>query len=197
MRSAIIALLLFWSAASSAATVPLTFDATNNSIADYEEEGFSFVPGPNPVAGIGPELYVIVGPQVGFDSASFTMSRNDGSSFDVLSMDVGKFLGPDLGRVEMTGTFAGGGSWFLYVETDGNLATYTSANGLYNSGCEFDCAFSTYFRNLTSLEFEVYGDPMSIDNIVVSTVPVPAAVWLFGSALAGLGWMRCKTGSGH
>ena len=27
---------------------------------------------------------------------------------------------------------------------------------------------------------------------VVSAVPVPAAVWLFGSALAGLGWMRRK-----
>jgi hypothetical protein len=27
-------------------------------------------------------------------------------------------------------------------------------------------------------------------TLVVSEVPVPAAVWLFGSALAGLGWMR-------
>lgn len=26
----------------------------------------------------------------------------------------------------------------------------------------------------------------------VQVVPVPAAVWLFGSALAGLGWMRRK-----
>ena len=25
-----------------------------------------------------------------------------------------------------------------------------------------------------------------------SAVPIPAAVWLFGSALAGLGWMRRK-----
>ena len=29
-------------------------------------------------------------------------------------------------------------------------------------------------------------------EITVSTVPVPAAVWLFGSALAGLGWIRRK-----
>ena len=28
------------------------------------------------------------------------------------------------------------------------------------------------------------------DNIVVNFVPIPAAVWLFGSALAGLGWFR-------
>ena len=29
-------------------------------------------------------------------------------------------------------------------------------------------------------------------EIVGSVVPVPAAVWLFGSALAGLGWIRRK-----
>jgi hypothetical protein len=30
----------------------------------------------------------------------------------------------------------------------------------------------------------------SIDNFSASVVPVPAAAWLCGSALAGLGWMR-------
>jgi len=29
-------------------------------------------------------------------------------------------------------------------------------------------------------------------SVVASVVPIPAAVWLFGSALAGLGWMRRK-----
>jgi hypothetical protein len=33
---------------------------------------------------------------------------------------------------------------------------------------------------------------MAIDNIVVSVVPIPAAVWLFGSGLGLLGWMRQK-----
>jgi hypothetical protein len=32
----------------------------------------------------------------------------------------------------------------------------------------------------------------AILTVTTSTVPVPAAVWLFGSALAGLGWMRRK-----
>jgi len=31
---------------------------------------------------------------------------------------------------------------------------------------------------------------LNLDNVIVSAVPIPAAVWLFGSALAGLGWMR-------
>jgi hypothetical protein len=33
---------------------------------------------------------------------------------------------------------------------------------------------------------------ITVDNINATVVPVPAAVWLFGSALAGLGWLRRK-----
>jgi hypothetical protein len=33
---------------------------------------------------------------------------------------------------------------------------------------------------------------ISFDRVMVSTVPIPAAVWLFGSALGLLGWMRRK-----
>ena len=37
-------------------------------------------------------------------------------------------------------------------------------------------------------------NPESFDTnyFVATAVPIPAAVWLFGSALAGLGWMRRK-----
>jgi hypothetical protein len=31
-----------------------------------------------------------------------------------------------------------------------------------------------------------------IDNFTATVVPIPAAVWLFGSALAGLGWLKRK-----
>ena len=34
------------------------------------------------------------------------------------------------------------------------------------------------------------GTSRLVTSGTVSTVPVPAAVWLFGSGLAGLGWMR-------
>ncbi|MEJ2140292.1 MAG: VPLPA-CTERM sorting domain-containing protein [Gammaproteobacteria bacterium] len=54
--------------------------------------------------------------------------------------------------------------------------------------------------NLQSITFEVSsccGDPyyietlsLTVDNINASVVPIPAAVWLFGSALVGLGWVR-------
>ena len=50
------------------------------------------------------------------------------------------------------------------------------------------------------VDFTAYGDgfglggftSVEIDNVNVSAVPIPAAVWLFGSALAGLGWLRRK-----
>jgi hypothetical protein len=49
------------------------------------------------------------------------------------------------------------------------------------------------WQNLQQIEFVMAGEVFTaIDNIVVSTVPIPATVWLFGSALAGLGWMRRK-----
>ena len=32
----------------------------------------------------------------------------------------------------------------------------------------------------------------SIVGVEISVVPIPAAIWLFGSALAGLGWLRRK-----
>ena len=38
----------------------------------------------------------------------------------------------------------------------------------------------------------VISDPYSGVQVFATTVPVPAAVWLFGSALAGLGWLRRK-----
>ncbi len=35
-------------------------------------------------------------------------------------------------------------------------------------------------------------NPHAMTKLSMSVVPIPAAVWLFGSALAGLGWLRRK-----
>jgi hypothetical protein len=44
----------------------------------------------------------------------------------------------------------------------------------------------------THSQWGVEAIPVSLDNFSATVVPIPAAVWLFGSALAGLGWMRRK-----
>jgi hypothetical protein len=50
--------------------------------------------------------------------------------------------------------------------------------------------------NEPTLNWQVFGPNFSQipshDTAWSYTVPIPAAVWLFGSALAGLGWMRRK-----
>jgi hypothetical protein len=70
--------------------------------------------------------------------------------------------------------------FLLILDFSGSL---TNAGGTYQvSGYEFEGT-------------TVWGGQTFIRDIVsgtVTAVPIPAAVWLFGSALAGLGWMRRK-----
>jgi hypothetical protein len=62
-------------------------------------------------------------------------------------------------------------------------ASLTNAGGVIGlGGGEFTCGDDSC---------EVVGGPVrSFISGSVSSVPIPAAVWLFGSALAGLGWLR-------
>jgi len=72
---------------------------------------------------------------------------------------------------------------------------------------EFDAAFggsgfAGIFSSVSRLQpgiffdvgevYSVTGVTFDIDDVRLTAVPVPAAVWLFGSALLGLGWHRRK-----
>jgi hypothetical protein len=81
------------------------------------------------------------------------------------------------GNVTITGEYSGGGT---IVE-----------NVLFGPG--FDSySFSAAWSGLSSITFQADAGIIALDNLEVTAVPIPAAVWLFGSALAGLGWMRRK-----
>jgi hypothetical protein len=103
-------------------------------------------------------------PNVG-GSAGIVIERTDGNEFSVYSLDIY----PDF---QLYGRTAEG----LMVE-----------GGTLGQGD---------WLNIVSLEMSAYAPDgfvgIMVDNIVVSSVPIPTAAWLFGSALAGLGWMRCK-----
>jgi hypothetical protein len=55
-------------------------------------------------------------------------------------------------------------------------------------GIVSDTAFTTI--TFVGIDNGNSSDLYGMDNVTYSGVPIPAAVWLFGSALAGLGWMR-------
>ncbi|MBS94008.1 MAG: hypothetical protein CL799_06150 [Chromatiales bacterium] len=66
-----------------------------------------------------------------------------------------------------------------------------------NAGVLQTFNFNSSWSGLDSFRIEispnVAGGPFTasvIDNISIEAVPIPAAAWLFGSGLAGLGFLR-------
>jgi len=91
--------------------------------------------------------------------------------------------------------------------TFGGYNTSGSANGLLTEGADglkvlgLDLSFGSSLTNAggtVSVTGEIYDESYSQVQYLLpgatitgtAVVPIPAAVWLFGSALAGLGWTR-------
>jgi hypothetical protein len=119
-----------------------------------------------------------------------TLNSVNSYDFDLLSLDLGIL---ELGVADFlfTGNYSAGGS----VQKSVSLTTTVNLD----SGTLTPVFFDENWSALSSVDISfAVGDGFDagvMDNIVVTTVPVPAAVWLFGSALAGLGWLkRTQTG---
>jgi len=108
---------------------------------------------------------------------SITMSQDGLAPFALLSLDLGQ--NNFISDVNLIGYFVGGGSISTTVNVTTTMTTFLLGVG---------------WTNLESLTIEpefTFAQAMAVDNIaVVTAVPLPAAAWLFGSALAGLGWIR-------
>jgi hypothetical protein len=104
------------------------------------------------------------------------LERADGGAFAIHNLDLFMDTDPD-GWMQISGSLAGGGG--------------TSLLGVpVGPGDWLNLTSVTFYAEGNGFGFG--GGTVELDNIVVSAVPIPAAVWLFGSALAGLGWMRRK-----
>jgi len=108
--------------------------------------------------------------------AEVKFSRTDGEAFALHSLDILSCY-EDFGFVcYITGLKTGGG-----VVNTSNVADLGSGDWL-----------NLQYVIITN-DGPAYSGRVIVDNIAVgAAVPVPAAVWLFGSALAGLGWIRRK-----
>jgi hypothetical protein len=92
----------------------------------------------------------------------------------------------------------------IYVEFgDGTLANYITAPTVWGGTTERELPEIywgiTSDKLIKSIRVEMYDGYQSSGIFVIneltigaSVVPIPAAAWLFGSALLGLGWMRRK-----
>jgi len=113
----------------------------------------------------------------GDNSQTGTISIADdlGRQFDLLALDASSVTNLT-GQITVTGTKFGGGTVSQTVSLTGSLTTYN---------------FST-MTDLSSVSIAFDGNsyyaPFDMDNIQLSVIPVPAAVWLFMSALGVLGW---------
>ena len=113
--------------------------------------------------------------------STISITNDAATPFYLLALDASSMGNPS-GQLTLTGTLSGGGTVQQVLNLNSALTTY-NITGLNNLS-ELDISFdgSTSFA------------PFDLDNVQMSLVPVPAAVWLFGSALVGLaGWSRRRT----
>jgi len=96
------------------------------------------------------------------------------------------------------------GTTYLSSQSVSSASFFNSSTTLNDVGTGLTVFAMQFFQPLTNAGGAVAlftGDEYNssftlqrslLGGATVSAVPVPAAVWLFGSALAGLGWMRRK-----
>ena len=187
MKILIAAILLVCSLQAAAVTVD--FEDAGGESAPVARDGLLFTSDSSAAAvnpANGTDGYALGCPY----GCTFTIQAADSSLFALDSIEV--YAGSSVPEydsiyVYLTGFFSGGSS--IEVETSLDL-----------SGPTYDThTFLPAWNELEKVEVSArVGAPccslagFAIDNVNASVVPIPAAIWLFGSALVGFGWLRRK-----
>ncbi len=170
-------LLLGWGSAW-AGTITLDFEelSPGEGAVTFQTQGYNFTATNGFFANVGIAPSPSIG--IGLAGGPFEMAQVGSGVFSIYSLDM---LEDTVGDgLNVTGYLQGGGQ----VNTTFTLAAVTG--GLLTT-----FSFGSEWQGLTSISMATIntdGSPAVLDNIVVT--PIPAAVWLFGSGLGLLGWMR-------
>jgi hypothetical protein len=108
------------------------------------------------------------------DGGDTQLTRFGGGVFDLVSIDLAEHNLPTAANV-------------TFLRDGGHSQTFTLDGVAFGAETFF---FDNGFLGATIVTWEQEFSLHQFDNIVVNPVPIPAAVWLFGSALGLLAWMR-------
>jgi hypothetical protein len=186
VRNALGVVLLFVMGSANAATVSASQDQTVN--------GENFLFSLNPLAylpGTSSLLTVTVQGDFndggsGFENvASVFIDGVNYGSYDIFSPQAYDVIDYNFNAYEFSVDFL----------LDASTTAAYLADGVFDVIIDFgarvsvDCGWSGTSNCLSGEG----NSPFASASATTSAVPIPAAVWLFGSALAGLGWFRRKT----
>ena len=119
------------------------------------------------------------------DLTPLLMRQSSGLAFSLVSADID--------FCSFTFSCSAGPSTITGYDSSGQIVAQQTTPGVFGTWTTvtFDDAWSNVHAVTFSLNVSQVGTiGVALDNIVVDVVPIPAAVWLFGSALLGLGWLR-------
>jgi hypothetical protein len=184
MKNLIAAVLLLVAGSAQAASVTVDFEGLPPMypVSTFDSNGFRFTAGTADFA-VGTNFGPSGNTGIAIGGVDSTMELLGGGSFSLETFKMRTFSGADEDII-VTG----------YFQSGGLISTSLTIIGSYAPTYEFADAW----QGLASVQFDTSGgSPVYVDNIVTdvvaAAVPIPAAVWLFGSALTGLGWFRRKT----
>lgn len=199
-KSILLAIILVSPISANAAAVVLGFDdATTAPLNPYSSNGFelqgsllggSLIPlsanlGQSDTFNFGKDYLSILGETAGVpNAANISITSTSGAAFTLNSIDLGSISSTEavditLSSFDILGNFI---SQTFFNLTELTQISLTQFAGVTNVNVTTAFSFST-IEPITSFSLDnVNITPLTI---VVSTVPVPAAAWLFGSALLG------------